>query len=162
MSLTFIVQEATIRQTKTGKDYLQLKIGNQFVSFFGTPDGAVPVEQGQAIRCDIKQSGRFWNGSNLSIAGEGNEDMHESEFPEAGTETAPTPAGVPSSNAVFTQVVRTKSRTYYVDVKVAKTGSKFMTITEIGGKSLNSRVMIFDDSIDEVFDVIANAKGAMN
>jgi len=153
MSMTFIVDSAELRKTKAGNDYLAVKIGDKTVSFFEAADVAVPVQPGQAIHCDIKQLGRFWNGKNLAIAEDS--DAVISEFP-----SDVTPA--PDAGETFNQVVRASSRTYFIDVKSAKTGERYMTITESGGNEMEKqRVMVFVDHADEFVDAILKARDAM-
>ena len=148
--MTFIVQEVSMRKTKAGNDYLLVKIGDKLVSFFEAADVAVPVEAGQAITCVIKQVGRFWNGYNLAIASD--EAGALSAIPE---DIAQEPSGG------FSQVVNAGNRTYYVDVKVAKNGERYMTITERATGNDSHRIMVFSDHAEEVVDAILKARDAM-
>ena len=54
ISMTFVVDGAEVRQTKAGKDYLAVRIGDKTVSFFEAADVAVAVKQRRAISCDLK------------------------------------------------------------------------------------------------------------
>jgi hypothetical protein len=55
-----------------------------------------------------------------------------------------------------------RSRAHFIDVKVGKSGQKYLTITESEGAGKEShRVMIFADHVDEFADAVDNAKKAM-
>ncbi|HME55074.1 MAG TPA: DUF3276 family protein [Candidatus Lokiarchaeia archaeon] len=69
---------------------------------------------------------------------------------------------VPDAGDVLSQIVRAGTRTYFIDVKAAKTSDKYMTITELEGKGIEKhRVMVFADHVDEVVDAILKARDAM-
>lgn len=173
--MTFKVDGADVRKTKAGKDYLALKIGDKTVSFFDAPDTTVVVKAGDTITCNLKQSGRFWNGKNLKVIDPNGAKL--TPFPADQNASTSTPATSPSpAQAVaietplktFTQpgelgqVVKAGSRTYFVDVKVSKAGGKYLSITESGGKDGEKRqIIVFPDHLDEFADAIEKARKAV-
>lgn len=56
------------------------------------------------------------------------------------------------SQALFSEVLKTKSQTYFFDVKEAKNGNKYLNITAArikDGQKFRSTITIFPDSIKE-------------
>jgi len=69
------------------------------------------------------------------------------------------------SNAVFSTMVRAGRTTYFVDVKEAKNGNKYLSITESrldGDKKMKTSLRIFGDSIDEFRQAINDAAAAVS
>ncbi len=60
-----------------------------------------------------------------------------------------------SSDDIYTNKVPVGNRTYYFDVKMSKSGSKYLRISElILGKSNPQRIMIFEEAILEFLHAI--------
>ena len=63
--------------------------------------------------------------------------------------------------ALFTKKVTAKGKTYYLDVRLAKNGNKYLTVTESGaqpdGSSNRRWVMVFEDGIEEFSKAIQEA-----
>ncbi len=165
MSMTFIVSGAEKRKTKAGADYLALKIGDKTVSFFESADVAVPVKIGDAITCDLKQSGRFWNGKNLRVVDA--KTAVVTPFP-GGSAAVAAPAAIAapvqntSTPGELSWTVKGGSRTYFFDVKAASSGQKYITITESsikGGE--HHQIMVFPDHVDEFADAVEKARKAI-
>lgn len=69
-------------------------------------------------------------------------------------------------DAVFSSMVRAGRTTYFVDVKEAKTGKKYLSISENhleeDDKRTRVTVRVFKDSIDQFRQAIDEAAVAMN
>ncbi len=62
--------------------------------------------------------------------------------------------------AIFTKAIKTKGRTYFLDVKEASNGNKYLTICEsrkVDGEWQRNRIMIFDDNIPAFFQGLKEA-----
>jgi hypothetical protein len=164
MSMTFKVDGAEVRKTKAGKDYLAVRIGDKTVSFFEAADVAVPVKAGDAITCDVTQSGRFWNGKNVRVVDA--KTAKVTPFPAEGESSAAPVPGAPgkvaSQPGELGQVVKGGSWTYFIDVRVAKNGQKYLAIKQSEGAGKESpRIMVFADHVDEFADAVEKARKAM-
>jgi hypothetical protein len=68
-------------------------------------------------------------------------------------------AGQPGGDS---QVVKARTRTYFIDVKLSKTSEKYMTITESEGAGKESHhIMVFADHVDEFADAVERAMKSM-
>ncbi len=65
------------------------------------------------------------------------------------------------TTALFSKKVSTKGRTYFMDVKAAKNGNKYLTVTESGlqqdGSATRRWVMVFEDSMGEFVECLNEA-----
>lgn len=62
--------------------------------------------------------------------------------------------------AIFSKMIKTRSRTYFLDVKESSTGNKYLTISEtrkVDGEWQRNRIMIFDDNIPAFFQGLKEA-----
>ncbi len=69
-----------------------------------------------------------------------------------------------NNNAVYSTMVRSGRTTYFVDVKEAKTGTKYLSITESkidGDEKKKTTVRIFGDSIAEFRKAIDDAAASV-
>jgi hypothetical protein len=69
-----------------------------------------------------------------------------------------------NNNAVYSTMVRSGRTTYFVDVKEAKTGTKYLSITESkidGDEKKKTTVRIFGDSIEEFRKAIDDAAASV-
>lgn len=68
--------------------------------------------------------------------------------------------------ALFSSMVRSGRTTYFVDVKEAKNGAKYLTITENrledGDKKTRVTVRVFKESVDQFRQAIDEAASAVN
>ncbi len=65
--------------------------------------------------------------------------------------------------ALFSTIVRSGKTTYFVDVKEAKNGSKYLSISETkldGEERKRSTIRVFGDSIDQLRKAIDEASEA--
>lgn len=70
----------------------------------------------------------------------------------------------PKISALFSTKLPTKSQTYFFDVKAAKNGSKYLTITQSrikDGQKFRNSVMIFSDQIDAFNQLFAETQKHM-
>ncbi len=71
-----------------------------------------------------------------------------------------------SPDALFSSMVRAGRTTYFVDVKEAKTGKKYLSISENhleeGDKKTRVTIRVFKDSIDQFRQAIEEAVTAVN
>ncbi len=62
---------------------------------------------------------------------------------------------------VNSQVLKAGGKTYFFDVKKAKNGKNYLTISETwkkpDGEAVRNRLMIFSDNIDEFSNALAEA-----
>ena len=65
------------------------------------------------------------------------------------------------NNAIYSTMIRSGRTTYFVDVKQAKSGSNYLSITEHrldqDAKKLRSTIRVFGDSIDQFKQAIDEA-----
>lgn len=69
-----------------------------------------------------------------------------------------------TNNATFSATVRAGKTTYFVDVKEAKNGSKYLSITESqfdGEKKRKTSIRVFGDSIGEFRKAIDDAAASL-
>jgi hypothetical protein len=70
-----------------------------------------------------------------------------------------------NNNALFSTMVRSGRTTYFVDVKEAKNGNKFISISEnridADEKKQRTTVRVFGDSIDQFRQAIDEAAAAV-
>lgn len=62
--------------------------------------------------------------------------------------------------AIFTKTIKTRSRTYFLDVKESATGSKYLTICEsrkVDGEWQRNRIMVFENDIPAFFQGLKEA-----
>lgn len=68
--------------------------------------------------------------------------------------------------ALFSSMVRSGRTTYFVDVKEAKDGQKYLTITENrledGDKKSRVTVRVFKESVDQFRQAVDEAAAAVN
>ena len=63
--------------------------------------------------------------------------------------------------SLYSQNLPTKGKTYFFDVKAAKNGNKYLSITESrikDGQKYRSTVTIFSDQIDQFSQAVADIK----
>jgi len=69
-------------------------------------------------------------------------------------------------DALFSSMVRSGRTTYFVDVKEAKNGKRYLTITENriddGDKKSRVTVRVFKESIDQFRQAVDEAAAAVN
>ncbi len=74
-------------------------------------------------------------------------------------------SGSNNNNALFSTMVRSGRTTYFVDVKEAKNGNKFISISEnridADEKKQRTTVRVFGDSIDQFRQAIDEAAAAV-
>jgi len=66
----------------------------------------------------------------------------------------------PQKEAIFSKMLKTKGRTYFLDVKEASTGYKYLTICEsrkVDGEWQRNRVMVFESDIPNFFQALKEA-----
>jgi len=69
-----------------------------------------------------------------------------------------------NNNAVYSTMVRSGRTTYFVDVKEAKTGTKYLSITESkidGDEKKKTTLRVFGDSIQEFRKAIDDAAASV-
>lgn len=69
-----------------------------------------------------------------------------------------------SNNALFSTMVRAGRTTYFVDVKEAKNGNKYLSITESrldGDQKRKTTLRIFGESVQEFSQAIKDAAAAV-
>ncbi len=62
--------------------------------------------------------------------------------------------------AIFTKAIKTKGRTYFLDVKEASNGNKYLTICEsrkVDGEWQRNRIMIFESDIPAFYQGLKEA-----
>lgn len=62
--------------------------------------------------------------------------------------------------AIFSKAIKTKGRTYFLDVKEASNGSKYLTICEsrkVEGEWQRNRIMIFESDIPAFYQGLKEA-----
>ena len=62
--------------------------------------------------------------------------------------------------AIFSKAIKTKGRTYFLDVKEASNGNKYLTICEtrkVDGEWQRNRIMVFDSDIPSFFQGLKEA-----
>jgi hypothetical protein len=62
--------------------------------------------------------------------------------------------------AIFSKAIKTKGRTYFLDVKEASNGNKYLTICEsrkVDGEWQRNRIMVFDNDIPAFFQGLKEA-----
>ena len=62
--------------------------------------------------------------------------------------------------AIFSKMLKTKGRTYFLDVKEASNGNKYLTICEsrkVDGEWQRNRIMVFEDNIPNFFQALKEA-----
>ncbi len=70
-----------------------------------------------------------------------------------------------TNNAIYSTMVRAGKTTYFVDVKAAKNGSKYLSISENkleGEEKKRSTVRVFGETIDQFRQAIDEAAAAVN
>ena len=70
-----------------------------------------------------------------------------------------------TNNAIYSTMVRAGKTTYFVDVKEAKNGSKYLSISENkleGEEKKRSTVRVFGETIDQFRQAIDEAAAAVN
>jgi hypothetical protein len=71
-----------------------------------------------------------------------------------------------TSEALFSSMVRSGRTTYFVDVKEAKNGKKYLSITENqledGDKKTRTTVRVFKESVDQFRQAIDEAAAVVN
>ncbi len=69
-----------------------------------------------------------------------------------------------NNNAIYSTMVRSGKTTYFVDVKEAKNGSKFLAISENrldGDEKKRSTIRVFGETVAQFRQAIDEAAGAM-
>jgi len=67
----------------------------------------------------------------------------------------------PQTPALYSTKLPTKSQTYFFDVKAAKNGSKYLTITQSrikDGQKLRNSLIVFSDQLEAFAQVFEEAK----
>ena len=62
--------------------------------------------------------------------------------------------------AIFSRMIKTRSRTYFMDVKETSKGGKYLTICEsreVDGEWQRNRIMVFDNDIPNFFQALKEA-----
>jgi hypothetical protein len=62
--------------------------------------------------------------------------------------------------AIFSKTIKTKGRTYFLDVKEASNGSKYLTICEsrkVDGEWQRNRIMVFENDIPAFYQGLKEA-----
>ncbi|UCC80796.1 MAG: DUF3276 family protein [Candidatus Zixiibacteriota bacterium] len=62
--------------------------------------------------------------------------------------------------AIFSRMVKTRSRTYFIDVRETSKGGKYLTICEsrkVDGEWQKNRIMVFDNDIPNFFQALKEA-----
>ena len=70
----------------------------------------------------------------------------------------------PQNPALYSAKLPTKSQTYFFDVKTAKNGSKYLTITQSriqDGQKFRNSVIVFSDDLDGFNRVFAETQAQM-
>jgi hypothetical protein len=66
----------------------------------------------------------------------------------------------PQKEAIFSKMLKTKGRTYFLDVKEASSGNKYLTICEsrkVDGEWQRNRIMVFESDIPGFFQALKEA-----
>ena len=66
----------------------------------------------------------------------------------------------PQKESIFSKMLKTKGRTYFLDVKEASTGNKYLTICEsrkVDGEWQRNRIMVFESDIPNFFQALKEA-----
>ncbi len=170
MTEQFEVTAVERKKTKAGKDYLQLALGDRLVSFFDAADVAVDVEVGHTVTCDVVQKGQFWNGKQLSnvttgvmakAPAPGSAPAKPAPAALAGQGGKPAPEGGADKQSLYTARIDAGSRTYFIDVRVAKNNKNYLTITQTEAQG-KQRVIVFSDAIEQFADAIKAALELFN
>jgi len=85
----------------------------------------------------------------LLIKGRRQKSIKQNYMPEQLQTTVP--------QALYSQNLKTKSKTYFFDVRAAKNGNKYLSISETwmkDGQKHRSTVTVFKDNLDEFSQVI--------
>jgi len=72
---------------------------------------------------------------------------------------------VATTNVLYSTMVRAGRTTYFIDLKEAKNGSRYLSICESrnhGDKKQKTTIRVFDDSIDEFRQAVNDAVSALN
>jgi hypothetical protein len=62
--------------------------------------------------------------------------------------------------AIFSKMIKAKGRTYFLDVKEASNGNKYLTICEsrkVDGEWQRNRIMVFESDIPNFFQALKEA-----
>ncbi len=62
--------------------------------------------------------------------------------------------------AIFSKTIKTRSRTYFLDVKESANGNKYLTICEsrrVDGEYQRNRIMVFESDIPAFFQGLKEA-----
>jgi hypothetical protein len=62
--------------------------------------------------------------------------------------------------AIFSRMIKARSRTYFMDVKETSKGGKYLTICEsrkVDGEWQRNRIMVFDNDIPNFFQALKEA-----
>jgi hypothetical protein len=66
----------------------------------------------------------------------------------------------PQKESIFSKMLKTRSQTYFIDVKETSKGGKYLTICQsrkVDGEWQRNRVMIFDNDIPNFFQALKEA-----
>ena len=68
-----------------------------------------------------------------------------------------------NSNGLYSTVVKSGRNTYFVDVKEAKNGNKYLAITELqaGDRDRKSTIRVFGEAIGKLRDAVAEASATI-
>jgi len=69
------------------------------------------------------------------------------------------------NNAVFSTMVRAGRTTYFVDVREAKNGNKYLSITESrfnGDEKQKTTIRVFGDTVQEFRQAVSDAAAAVS
>ena len=73
-------------------------------------------------------------------------------------------AGQTKKKAIFSKTIKTRTRTYFLDVKESATGGKYLTICEsrkVDGEYQRNRIMVFENDIPAFFQGLKEAAPAL-
>lgn len=62
--------------------------------------------------------------------------------------------------AIFSRMIKAKGRTYFLDVKEASNGNKYLTICEsrkVDGEWQRNRIMVFESDVPSFFQALKEA-----
>lgn len=66
----------------------------------------------------------------------------------------------PQKESIFSKMLKAKGRTYFLDVKEASSGNKYLTICEsrkVDGEWQRNRIMVFESDIPGFFQALKEA-----
>jgi hypothetical protein len=66
----------------------------------------------------------------------------------------------PQKESIFSKMIKTRSRTYFLDVKETSKGGKYLTICEsrkVDGEWQRNRIMVFDNDVPNFFQALKEA-----